>query len=181
MENPALKPVFLTDIHAKTHSLPNLPYENCIKCGNSDFIIKDINWSSQDGSCSRMGKWCTRCNITYYDYAVITGLRCCLPVSDGNDCCSFLSADFECTRPERHVQDAKFQVLDFNYAQAKRIAIYVSCDKKINVETNDGPDAIYFAKEIDNFFAFSSAIRNLRQAWNFYHRKNTVNKTEEGG
>ena len=168
------------DVHAKTYSLPNLTYENCIKCGNSDFIINNLNWSSYSGE-SRMGKWCTKCNVTYYDYAVMTGLRCCFPIADGSDCCSFLSADFECTRPERHCQEAIFQITDFDYRKEKRIKIYViGKPKKEDIMTTDDPksmlDAFYNWRAA--FFAFESII-SLRHEWHLCHLQGQ--KTIDGG
>ena len=91
--------------------------------------MKDVNWQSQDGSCSHMGNWCLRCNISYYDYSVFTGLRCTHPKKDGVDCNSFLDKDFNCTQSEQHI-DACFQICSLDYRHDKRVKIAVfACTK----------------------------------------------------
>lgn len=155
------------DVHAETLSRPGRVYTKCVKCDSDQYLIKDIHWSAKLGG-SRMGSWCLHCHVTYYDYAVMTGLRCCYPKLDGTECCSYLSESLECTKPENHGTAASFIIEDMGYGrEGNRIRLFVMPFKHDAVTQISDPSDLL--KGIGSKVWCFSLLCHLKSAYNTFY------------
>jgi len=144
------------DVHATTYSLSGLTYTECIKCGSDRYLLQDASWNTPLRH-SRMGFWCLKCHVSYYDFGSIVGLRCSRAKQDGKECCAYLDKNFDCTKPSDHVE-SHFVILDLNHQRQKRV--------KISVHSRQACEA----KEVPRCFDFDLLV-NLRELLHTEHRQ----------